>query len=71
MGLDLEPKGFENNIQIRMIFTDDKTEIWFQSIAAASRKTGINAKTIRDSLNPIAKKKHTYTDRVVVFRIKK
>lgn len=71
MGLDLEPNGFENNIQIRMIFTDDKTEMWFQSIAAATRKTGINAKTIRDSLNPISKKRFTYQDRVVVFRIKK
>lgn len=71
MGLDLEPKGFENNIKIRMIFTDDKTEIWFQSIAAASRKSGINAQTIRASLNPIAKKKFTYDNRVIVFRIKK
>ena len=71
MGLDLEPKGFENNIQIRMIFLDDKTEIWFQSIAAASRKVGINAKTIRDSLNPISKKRYTYDNRIVVFRIKK
>jgi hypothetical protein len=71
MGLDLEPKGFENNIQVRMIFLDDKTEMWFQSIASASRKVGINAKTIRDSLNPITKKRHTYDNRVVVFRIKK
>ena len=71
MGLDLEPKGFENNIQVRMIFTDDKTEMWFQSIAAATRKTGINAKTIRDSLNPISKKRFNYQNRIVVFRIKK
>jgi len=71
MGLDLEPNGFENNIQIRMIFTDDKTEIWFQSIAAATRKTGINAKSIRDGLNPLAKKKFSYDNRTVVFRIKK
>ena len=71
MGLDLEPNGFENNIQIRMIFTDDKTEIWFQSIAAATRKTGINAKSIRDGLNPLAKKKFNYDNRTVVFRIKK
>lgn len=71
MGLDLEPNGFENNIKVRMIFTDDKTEIWFQSIAAASRKTGINPKTIRDGLNPVAKKKFTYYGRPIVFRIKK
>ena len=71
MGLDLEPKGFENNIKVRMIFTDDKTEMWFQSIAAATRKTGINAKTIRDSLNPISKKRFNYQNRIVVFRIKK
>lgn len=71
MGLELEPNGFENNIKVRMIFTDDKTEIWFQSIAAASRKTGINAKSIRDGLNPIARKKFSYDQRPVVFRIKK
>ena len=71
MGLDLEPRGFENNIQVRMIFTDDKTEIWFNSIAAATRKTGINAKTIRDGLNPISKKRFTYDGRTIVFRIKK
>jgi hypothetical protein len=71
MGLELEPNGFENNIKVRMIFTDDKTEIWFQSIAAASRKTGINPKSIRDGLNPVAKKKFSYEERPIVFRIKK
>jgi hypothetical protein len=71
MGLELEPNGFENNIPIRIIFTDDKSEILFQSIAAASRKTGINPKSIRDSLNPIAKKKFSYENRAIVFRIKK
>ena len=71
MGLELEPNGFENNIKVRMIFTDDKTEMWFQSIAAASRKTGINAKSIRDGLNPVAKKKFIFDGRPIVFRIKK
>ena len=71
MGLDLTPNGFDNNIKIRMIYTDDKTEVCFNSIALASRKTGVNPKSIRDGLNPMSKKRFTYEERTVVFRIKK
>ena len=71
MGLDLEPRGFENSIKIRMIYLDNKEEETFISIAAANRKTNINAKTIRDALNPIGKKRFDYNGRVIVFRIKK
>lgn len=71
MGLDLEPRGFENSIKIRMIYLDTKEEEHFISIAAANRKTNINAQTIRESLNPLQKKRFTYNNRLVVFRIKK
>jgi hypothetical protein len=71
MGLDLEPRGFENSIKIRMIYLDNKEEEQFISIAAANRKTNINAQAIREALNPLHKKRFTYKDRLVVFRIKK
>ncbi len=71
MGLDLEPKGFENSIRIRMIYLDTKEEEKFISIAAANRKTNINAKTIRDALSPIAKKRFEYKGRTIVFRVLK
>jgi len=54
-----------------MIYLDTKEEIAFKSIAQANRKTNINAQTIRESLNPILKRRFTYNARVVVFRIKK
>ncbi len=71
MGLDLEPRGFENSIKVRMIYLDTKEEEQFISIAAANRKTNINAQAIRESLNPLQKKRFTYQNRLVVFRIKK
>lgn len=71
MGLDLEPRGFENSIKVRMIYLDNKEEEHFISIAAANRKTNINAQTIRESLNPLQKKRFTYRNRLIVFRIKK
>jgi hypothetical protein len=66
-----EIRGLENNIQVRMIYLDTKEEVAFNSIAQANRKTNINAQTIRESLNPILKRRFTYNARVVVFRIKK
>lgn len=71
MGLDLEPKGFENSIKVRMIYLDTKEEEHFISIALASRKTNINAQAIREGLNPLQKKRFTHNDRLIVFRIKK
>jgi hypothetical protein len=71
MGLELTPRGMDNNIKVRMIYIDTKEETEFKSIAAANRKTNINAQTIRESLNPLLKKRFTYNARVVVFRIKK
>jgi hypothetical protein len=66
-----EIRGLENNIQVRMIYLDTKEEIAFKSIAQANRKTNINAQTIRESLNPILKRRFIHNARVVVFRIKK
>lgn len=66
-----EIRGLENNIRVRMIYLDTKEEVAFNSIAQANRKTNINAQTIRESLNPILKRRFTYNARVVVFRIKK
>ena len=71
MGLDLEPRGFENSIKVRMIYLDNKEEEQFISIAAANRKTNINAQAIREALSPLQKKRFTYQNRLVVFRIKK
>jgi DNA-binding IscR family transcriptional regulator len=71
MGLDLEPRGFENSIKVRMIYLDTKEQETFISIAAANRKTNINAKTIRDALNPLAKKRFEYKGRTIVFRVLK
>lgn len=60
-----------NQIGIRMIYIDNKEEVIFKSMAYAARVTGITAKVIKDSLNPINKRRHNYNDRVVVFRLKK
>ena len=68
-----EIKGMENNIPVRMVFIDNKEEIHFKSIAAASRKSKVTAQSIRESLNPIARKKfkiqHLEKERVVAFRV--
>jgi hypothetical protein len=71
MSLELMPRGLDNNIKIKMVYVDTKEEEVFKSIAAANRKTNINAKSIRDALNPIAKKRFEFNGRIVVFRIKK
>lgn len=68
-----EIKGMENNIPVRMVFIDNKEEIHFKSIAAASRKSKVTAQSIRESLNPLARKKfkinHQDKERIVAFRI--
>lgn len=63
--------GIDNNIEVRLIYLDTKEEVEFRSIAAANRKTNINAQAIREALNPLQKKRFTYQNRLVVFRIKK
>ena len=66
-----EIKGLENSIPIRMVYTDTKEEVLFKSAAAASRKTKIASQVIRESLNPIDRKRLIVDHRKVVFRISK
>ena len=66
-----EIKGLENSIPIRMVYTDTMEEVLFKSAAAASRKTKVSAQVIRESLNPVARKKFIVNNRKVVFRISK
>lgn len=64
-------RGHENAQPIRMIYLDTKEEIEFRSIAYARRITGVNEYQIKESLNPIKKKRFEYEKRQIVFRIKK
>jgi len=53
---------------VRMIYLDTKQEIIFKSISYAKRITGVNEYQIKQSLNPVNKKRFTHKDRIVVFR---
>ena len=61
-------KGAENAQKVRMIYLDTKQEIIFKSISYAKRITGVNEYQIKQSLNPVNKKRFTHKDRIVVFR---
>jgi hypothetical protein len=61
-------KGHENAQEVRMIYLDTKQEIIFKSISYAKRITGVNEYQIKQSLNPVNKKRFTHKDRIVVFR---
>ena len=61
-------KGHENAMPVRMIYLDSKEEITFKSISYANRVTGVNEYQIKQSLNPVNKKRFTHKDRIVVFR---
>jgi len=60
--------GAENSQPVRMIYLDNKQEIIFKSISYAKRITGVNEYKIKQSLNPVNKKRFTHKDRIVVFR---
>jgi hypothetical protein len=60
--------GAENAQPVRMIYLDTKQEIIFKSISYAKRITGVNEYQIKQSLNPVNKKRFTHKDRIVVFR---
>ena len=64
-------KGHENAQPVRLIFIDTKEEIEFKSIAYAKRITGVNEYQIKESLNPVKKKRFAYQNREIAFRIKK
>jgi len=61
-------KGHENSQPVRMIYLDTKEETTFKSISYANRVTGVNEYQIKQSLNPVNKKRFTHKDRIVVFR---
>jgi len=60
--------GAENAQPVRMIYLDTKQETIFKSISYAKRITGVNEYQIKQSLNPVNKKRFTHKDRIVVFR---
>jgi len=60
--------GQFNSQPVRMIYLDNKEETIFKSISYAHRVTGVNEYQIKQSLNPVNKKRFTYQDRIVVFR---
>ena len=61
-------KGHENAQQVKMIYLDTKEETIFKSISYAHRVTGVNEYQIKQSLNPVNKKRFTYKDRIIIFR---
>lgn len=60
--------GAENAFPVRMIYLDNKQETIFKSISYAHRVTGVNEYQIKQSLNPVNKKRFTYKDRIIIFR---
>jgi hypothetical protein len=64
-------RGHENAQEVKLIFIDTKEEIEFKSVAYAKRVTGVNEYQIKESLNPIKKKRFKYQNREITFRIKK
>jgi hypothetical protein len=60
--------GAENAQKVRMIYLDNKQETIFKSISYAHRVTGVNEYQIKQSLNPVNKKRFTYKDRIIIFR---
>ena len=60
--------GAENAQPVRMIYLDTKQETIFKSISYAHRVTGVNEYQIKQSLNPVNKKRFIHNDRIVVFR---
>jgi NADH dehydrogenase FAD-containing subunit len=67
----MEIAGLENNVPVRMIYIDDKSEVLFKSLAHAARNTNITQDSIKKSLSPLLKKRFIHNEREVIFRIKK
>ena len=64
-------KGHENAQPVKMIFLDTKEETIFKSVAYAKRITGIVEYQIKQSMNLLNKKRFTYQNRLITFRIVK
>ena len=60
--------GAENAQQVKMIYLDNKQETIFKSISYAHRVTGVNEYQIKQSLNPVNKKRFIHNDRIIIFR---
>ena len=60
--------GAENAFPVRMIYLDNKQETIFKSVSYAHRVTGVNEYQIKQSLNPVNKKRFTFKDRIIIFR---
>jgi len=67
----MEIAGLENNVPVRMIYIDDKSEVLFKSLAHAARNTRITQDSIKKSLSPMLKRRFKHNDRDVIFRIVK
>jgi NADH dehydrogenase FAD-containing subunit len=67
----MEIAGLENNVPVRMIYIDDKSEVLFKSLAHAARNTKITQDSIKKSLSPLLKRRFKHNDRDVIFRIVK
>jgi hypothetical protein len=67
----MEIAGLENNVPVRMIYIDDKSEVLFKSLAHAARNTRITQDAIKKSLNPLLKRRFKHNERDVIFRIVK
>ena len=67
----MEIAGLENNVPVRMIYVDDKSEVLYKSMAHAARNTRITQDSIKKSLNPMLKRRFKHNDRDVIFRIVK
>jgi hypothetical protein len=63
--------GHINSQKVKMIFLDTKEETIFKSVAYAKRITGIVEYQIKQSMNPLNKKRFTYQNRLITFRIVK
>ena len=67
----MEIAGLENNVPVRMIYIDDKSEVLFKSLAHAARNTMITQDSIKKSLSPLLKRRFKHNGRDVIFRIVK
>ena len=67
----MEIAGLENNVPVRMIYIDDKSEVLFKSMAHAARNTRITQDSIKKSLSPLLKRRFKHNGRDVIFRIVK
>ena len=63
-----EIKGLENAFPIRLIYLDTKEEVHFRSVAHAKRTLRMDELTIKNSLNPIKKKRFEKDGRTFIFR---